>query len=157
MSLLNPPPPPPPLNPWVLRIAIAAAIAIVLAGGFYYAFRHRPHVQTVERFMDALVAGDYRQAYEIWQPSDSYTYQRFLLDWGKPSEWGEIREYEIVGVQGSGGKTFSVPDPVTGKRSTITVGGNFSGVLVGVRINRRLEPIYVWVENSDLSLSFPPF
>ena len=157
MDLLNPPPPPPPLNPWVLRIGIAVAIAIVIAGGFYYTFRHRAQVQTVERFMDALVAGEYRKAHEIWQPTKAYSFKLFLRDWGKISKWGEIREYEIADVQSSGNRSFSVPDPVTGKRSTITVSGNYSGLLVGVRINRRVEPEYIWVEKKDLSLSFPPF
>ena len=157
MGLLNPPPPPPPMNPWVIRIGIAVVLAVVIAGGLYYSFRHRAQVQTVEHFMDALVADDYRQAYELWQPSKSYTFARFLRDWGEFSKWGKIREYEIADVKTGGERSFSIPDPATGKRSIITVGSSYSGILVGVRINKRLEPEYIWVERDDLSLSFPPF
>ena len=156
MDLLNPPPPSPP-NPWPLRIAIVAAIAAALGGGLYYSFRHHTEIKTVERFMDALVAGDYREAHEIWQPASSYTYDRFRRDWGKPSKWGRIHSYEIVDVQSSGSRSFLVPDQETGRQRTINVSGTYSGVLVGVRINNRVEPEYIWVEKKNQSLSFPPF
>ena len=156
MDLLNPPPPSPP-NPWPLRIAIAAAIAAALGGGLYYTFRHHAEIKAVEQFMDALVAGDYRKAHKIWQPNPSYTYDRFRRDWGEPSKWGRIHSYEIVDVQSSGDRSFLIPDQETGRKRTINVSGNYSGVLVGVKINNRLEPEYIWVEKNNQSLSFPPF
>ncbi len=156
MDLLNPPPLSPP-NPWPRRIAITVAIAAMLGGGLYYQFRHYREIQTFERFMDALVAGDYKQAYEIWQPAQSYTYTRFLLDWGETSKWGRIHSYEITEVHSSGDRSFQVPDESSGGTRIINLSGSYSGLLVGVRINQRLEPEFVWVEKNDLSLSFPPF
>ena len=156
MDLLNPPPEQPP-NPWPLRILIAAAVLFVAATALFYQFRYYQEVSTAERFMDALVAGDYQEAHRIWQPTASYTLGDFLQDWGDTSTWGRIQSYEIVDVQGSGNRAVRFPDEFTGRTRTIDLSGSFSGVLIGIRINGRLEPEYIWVEKKDQSLSFPPF
>ena len=156
MDLLNPPPVKPP-NPWPLRIGIGVAVLLIIGGGLYYQFRYYSATKTVESFMDALVASDFEQAYKIWQPAESYTYGRFLRDWGKLSRWGKIHSYEIVDVQGGGNRAVRFPDEFTGRTRTIDLKGRYSGVLIGVSINNRVEPEYIWVEKKDLSLAFPPF
>lgn len=156
MDLLNPPPLKPP-NPWPKRILYVAVIVGVIGGALYFQFRYYSATKTVEAFMDALVAGDYKSAYKIWQPAPSYAYHNFLRDWGETSTWGKIRTYEIVEVHGSGNRAVQFPDEFTGRTRTIDISGSYSGVLIGVRINTRAELEYIWVEKKDLSLSFPPF
>ena len=70
---------------------------------------------------------------------------------------GKIRSYKIVDVQGGGNHAVRFPDEFTGRSRTIDLKGRYSGVLVGVSINNRAEPEYIWVEKKDLSLAFPPF
>lgn len=135
MTLLDAEPPPPP-NPWLKRFAIAAVVLVVVGGLAYWQFRYYGEVQQVERFLDALAAGDYALAYKIWSPTPTYTYQDFLADWGETTSMGRVRTYEILGVESR---------------------RNSSGVVVTVRINGREPPVRIWVEKKDKSLSFPPY
>lgn len=135
MTLLDQQPPPPP-NPWPKRLGLAAAVVVVVGGLLYWQFRFYGEVQQVRHFMDALAAGDYPQAYKIWNPTPTYTYQNFLEDWGETTSMGRVRSYEIAGVESR---------------------RNSSGVIVSVRINGREPPVRLWVEKKDKSLGFPPY
>ena len=70
-------------NSKALRYVISGvALALMLAGALWYFLRFAPEKHTVERFMNAVVAGDSQQAYKIWRPNPSFTYQDFLAFWG---------------------------------------------------------------------------
>lgn len=156
MTLLDPQPPPPP-NPWPKRILVALMLVLAVGSVLYWQFRYYGEEKQVEQFMDALVAGDYPRAYQLWKPSPSYRYQDFLEDWGELSTWGRIHSYEIVGVEGSKSYMLRVPVPGGTRARTIELSGQSSGLVISVRINRRLQPERIWVERKDKSLSFPPF
>jgi len=125
------------------------AFVLLLALGAWYLFRFYGEKRTVERFLDALVAGDTQRAYQIWKPQSSYSYQDFLDDWGPSGYYGPVKSYHI--------ETAQKPE-----------GG--SGVIVVVEIspyqsfpadndavkNRRTREVHIWVEQRDKSLSFPP-
>lgn len=150
LSLLDAQPPSPP-NPWPKRLALVVGLLAVLGSLFYWQFRYYPEQKQVERFMDALVAGDYRAAYRIWKPTPSYRFPDFLEDWGETTSFGRVRSYEIVKISGG-----SAVVSVEGGR-TLELNGGSSGVVVSVRINGREPPVRIWVEKKDKSLSFPPF
>ncbi|MGH9788444.1 MAG: hypothetical protein ACRD4U_07065, partial [Candidatus Acidiferrales bacterium] len=80
--------PPPPRNPWPLRIAAGLAVVVLVSAFLYWQFRFYPEQKQVERFLDALVAGDYPGAYQIWGPTPDYTFQDFLQDWGETTPRG---------------------------------------------------------------------
>jgi len=150
ISILDPQPPPPP-NPWPLRLGVGAVV-LVLVGTFAWSeFRYYGERRQVERFMDALVAGDYQTAYQLWKPSPAYPYQSFLEDWGETNSHGRIRNYEIVRI--------APPQNEVGVRGggTLSLGGESTGLIAYVRINGMQEPVRIWVERKDKSLSFPPF
>ncbi|MFQ5777112.1 MAG: hypothetical protein ACE5IP_03805 [Terriglobia bacterium] len=155
LSLLNPTLPRPP-NPWRKRLVIAAIVLAVAGGLAYWQFRYYPEKRQVERFMESLVAGDYRKAYEIWNPSPTYTYPNFLEDWGETTPFGRVRTYEIVAVQPASELLLQVPGE-GGRRRVIELRGASSGLVVSVRINGNEPPVRIWVERGDKSLSFPPF
>ena len=145
-----------PRSPWIKRILIAVLLLAALGLFLRWQFRYYGEKKAVRQFMEALVGGDYGRAYEIWQPTPSYSYQNFLQDWGEISPWGKIRSYEIVGVTeklqdlllpGTGG---------TNPRILERGEGNSSGVVILVRINGIREPERIWVEKKTKSLSFPP-
>lgn len=155
MSLFDAQPSPPP-NPWPYRLAVVLAVLAVVGGLLYWQFRFYPEKKQVERFMDALVAGDYQAAYRLWKPAPTYRYQDFLEDWGETTPRGRVRSYEIVGVEPAASALVAVPQG-GGNRRTLQVGGDSSGVIVSVRINGQEPPERIWVERKDKSLSFPPF
>lgn len=155
-SLLEPEPLPPP-NPWPLRIVIAVVVLAVVAGALYYQFRFYGEEKLVRQFMDALVAGDYQEAYRIWNPMPAYSYQAFLEDWGETTPFGRVRSYEIVGVRPTREVVLQVPAGGGEQPRNIRVGGDSSGVVVSVRINGIEKPVRLWVETNPPRLSFPPY
>lgn len=157
MTLLEPDSPLPPPNPWFRRMGIALFLLLLAGGLLYWQFRFYPEKKKVAAFMDALVAGDYPRAYQIWSPSPSYSFQDFLEDWGETSSWGRIRSYEIVGVEPTRETVLHVPDGGGGRRVLGLKTTESSGVVVAVRINGRVQSQRIWVERKDKSLSFPPF
>ena len=156
MILLDAPPLPPP-RLWPKRLAVAGLLLAVVAGVLYWQFRYYPEKKQVTRFMEALVAGDYQTAYQLWKPTPSYRFPDFLEDWGETTAFGRIRSYEIVEVESSSALLLQVPVEGGQTRRTLELKGNSSGVVVSVRINGQNPPVRIWVEKKDKSLSFPPF
>jgi hypothetical protein len=130
-------------------VVSGVALMIFLGFGTWYLLRFLPEKRTAGRFMDAVVAGDFQRAYQIWKPHPSYSYQDFLADWGLKGYYGPIKSYRIESAQ----------EPPNGG----------SGVVVVVEISpfepfppdkdpqsRRNREVSLWIERSDQSLSFPP-
>jgi hypothetical protein len=134
----------------LLRYVVsAAALAILVAVGLWFVFRYQTEKRVVEHFMDAVVAGDLQQAYQIWHPHPSYPYAEFVSDWGPSGYWGPVASYKLE----------SANEPENGG----------SGIIVTVEISpyspypdendpksSRTREVQIWVERSDKSLSFPP-
>ena len=51
---------------------------MVIVAACYVAFHNYREEQTISRFFTTLEKGDYRQAYRLWQPSETYSYDIFL-------------------------------------------------------------------------------
>ncbi|MFQ5816562.1 MAG: hypothetical protein ACE5H2_01225 [Terriglobia bacterium] len=156
ISLLEPEPLPPPRR-WLRRLVLALAVALVLGTVLYFTFRYYPEKRHVARFFDALVAEDYRQAYELWKPQPSFTYEQFLSIWGPNGDYGRIRSYELVEVESSRAVLLRLAVEGGSRQRTLTLEGNASGIVVSVRLNNLDPPVRLWVEKKDKSLSFPPF
>jgi hypothetical protein len=128
----------------------AAALGLILAVAGWYFLRYVPEKRTVVRFMDAVAAGNFEQAYQIWKPhGSSYAYQDFLADWSLQGYYGPIRSFRME----------SAEEPPKGG----------SGVIVVVEVSSvtpfpsDTDPqsghdreVRLWVERSDQSISFPP-
>ncbi|MGH9805485.1 MAG: hypothetical protein ACRD4D_09970, partial [Candidatus Acidiferrales bacterium] len=138
-------------NPWPLRIAAGLAVVVLVSAFLYWQFRFYSEQKQVERFLDALVAGDYPGAYRIWGPTADYTFQDFLQDWGETTPRGRIRSYEIVSVAEPPREVAVSGGP------TLRMGGNSSGVVVTVRLNGTTDEVKIWVERKNKTLSFAPF
>jgi len=147
MSLLSPPPEPSNKSKvWTFTIA---ALTVTLAIILYFAFRYYPEKKAAEHFLDALVAGNVRQAYSLWKPSESYKINDFMADWGPEGYYGPVKSYSIVKAtsrKGANGVILTIEvspySPVPDKND--------------VEKSRRTKQLNLWVNSSDKSFSFPP-
>ena len=133
MTLLDTTPPKPPLRIW--RYILLGLLAGLLAAGLYFAFRNYPEERAVTRFLTTLQKGNFQEAYQLWQPSPSYSFQNFLHDWGPEGDYGKIREFQILGSRS--------------ERATL--------VIVTVKINNISPPLDLVVDRKTKGLSYSVF
>ncbi len=126
--------PKPPNRLRKLAIVIVLFVA-ALGGAAWHQFRNYPEERAVARFLTTLEAGNYPEAYRLWQPSRSYTYQDFLRGWGEQGDYGKIRQFEILGAQAKGSQT----------------------VIVTVRINNVDPPLDLLVDRQTKGLAYSAF
>jgi hypothetical protein len=86
---------------WILLVVGTGSILFIL-------LRNYSEERAVTRFLTALQQGQYREAYQLWQPGPSYTYEDFLSGWGEKGDYGRIREFKILGARSEGSKTVVV-------------------------------------------------
>jgi hypothetical protein len=147
MSLLSPPPES--SNKYKALTYTGVALLITLAVILYFAFRYYPEKRAAEHFLDALVAGSAKQAYDLWKPSESYKIGDFMADWGPEGYYGPVKSYSIVKAtsgKGSNGVILTIEvspfSPLPDKSD--------------VEKSRRTKQLNVWVKSDDKSFSFPP-
>jgi len=133
MTLLDAPPPKPPRK--IGRYIVIALVVLILGGTGYFALRNLPEERAVSRFMTRLEEGNYREAYQLWQPTRDYSYADFLHDWGDHGDYGKIRTFKILGSRSKGSST----------------------VVVTLTINDQEPPRDLLVDRSTKGLAFSPF
>lgn len=147
MSLLSPPPEP--SNKYKAITYAGAGIAVALIIVLYFTFRYYPEKKAADHFLDALVAGDTKHAYELWKPSASYRYGDFLADWGPDGYYGPVKSYELVKTSASKGSNGVVILVAVSPFSPMPDKND-------VEKSRRTKQLNVWVNSNDKSFSFPP-
>jgi hypothetical protein len=133
MTLLDAKPsqPPRPIGRYIL-LALAMVFAGVMA---YIVFRNFPEERAISRFLTTLEQEKFQEAYNLWQPSKSYTYQDFVNNWGMQGDYGKVRSFKILGSRSKGPNT----------------------VIVTVTINGVQPPIDLLVDRQTKGLAFSPF
>ncbi len=127
---------------------IALAILVALAVWFFF-LRFAAEKRTATRFLDAVVAGNYQQAYQLWHPGPSYAYNDFLQDWGPEGYYGPVRSFRITRVeQPKGGSGVTIEVEV----SPFQPFPDESDVVK----NRQTKEVRLSVERSDQSITFAP-
>jgi hypothetical protein len=106
MTLLDATPPKPPRK--IGRYVLLALVVIVVGGVGYALLRNFREERTVSHFLETLEQGNFQEAYRLWQPSPSYSYQDFLHDWGERGDYGKIRTFKILGSRSKGSGTVIV-------------------------------------------------
>ena len=71
----------------------------MLGASVWYFLRYTTEKHTVEHFMHAVVTGDSQQAYQIWHPHASFSYQDFLSFWGPNGYYSPIKTYRIESAE----------------------------------------------------------
>jgi hypothetical protein len=138
MTLLDAKPPKPvsgfrkhvPLSVLIPSVVLIAVIAALLA----FRFRNYREEGAVAQFLETLKQGNYQEAYRLWQPTSSYSYDDFVRDWGEKGDYGKIRQFEILGSQSKG-----------------------AIAIVTVRINNVNPPLELIVDRKTLGLAYSIF
>jgi len=131
------------------RRLIMTVVFVVLGGvGLWWLLRYHTEKVTVYHFLSAVEAGDMQRAYQIWKPVPSYTFDRFLEDWGPNGYYGPVKSFNVkdtdhpagcacvdVIVQVNPDHPFPEKDDVVGQAKT--------------------KEVKLRVEYSDQSIGFP--
>jgi hypothetical protein len=129
---------------------VVGALVLVAAIALYFTFRFYPEQRAVQRFFDALVAGDMKTAYELWKPQPSYRMQDFLADWGPHGYYGPVKSYKIIKIR----------EPKESRNSVAVevAVSPFSPMpdTSDAEKSRRTRVVTVWMNTEDKSFSFPP-
>lgn len=89
--------PPPSKAPRYIIISILAVAAVYLVSIFIsHEILLRHEEQAVEGFLNAVASGDLQHAYQIWQPTESYSLKDFEDDWGPNGYYGPIKSYRVT-------------------------------------------------------------
>jgi hypothetical protein len=134
-----------------LRYVVSGvALALLLGASGWYFMRYTAEKHTVEHFMHAVVVGDTQQAYQIWHPHASFSYQDFLGFWGPNGYYSPIKSYRIESAE-------VPPKGGTGVVIVVEISAydQFPRPEETVKSAQDRE-VRLWVERSDQSLSFPP-
>jgi hypothetical protein len=133
MTLLDAIPPPKPRK--IGRYILLALVILMVGGTLYIVFRNYPEERAVSRFLTTLEQGNFREAYLLWQPSPTYSYQDFLHGWGEQGDYGKIRNFKILGSRSKGSET----------------------VIVTVTINNEQPPLDLVVDRKTKGLAYSIF
>ena len=131
-------------------IVTGIALAILLAGSVWWLLRFHTEKGTIRHFMNAVIAGNLQQAYQIWKPSPSYSFNDFVEDWGPNGYYGPVKSFHIE------------------NRPEHRAGG--SGVAIKIELSpyqpfpadddqvkrAKTKEVTLWVEFKDQSITFPP-
>ncbi len=88
---------------WLLIIIIVVVTVLIVRQFWDY-----PEKRAVTRFMTTLEKGDYRRAYQLWQPAPSYAFGDFMHGWGPEGDYGKIRSFQIVSAKSFGSSTVKI-------------------------------------------------
>lgn len=133
MTLLDSKPPKPPSGirkyiPLPLLILVVVLIGVLVG----YRLWDYSEERAVSRFLSTLEQGNYQEAYRLWQPSPSYSFDDFMRGWGERGDYGKIRSFEIIRSRSKGPNT----------------------VLVTVRINDVDPPLDLIVDRKTKGLAY---
>ena len=132
------------------RALLGIVLTALVVFGIWWLVRFHAEKVTAERFMNALVAGQTQQAYQIWKASPSYAYKDFLDDWGPNGYYGPVKSFRIAGAAEPRKSLDSVAVAVH-----ISPYAPFPADQDSADNNKTKE-VVIWVDRKDQSLSFPP-
>ena len=133
MTLLDSKPPKPPSGirkyiPLPILILVPALTGALVA----YRWWDYPEERAVSRFLTTLEQAHYQEAYRLWQPSPSYSFDDFMRGWGNQGDYGRIRSFDILHSKSKGSST----------------------VIVTVRINNVEPPLDLIVDRKTKGLAY---
>ena len=133
-----------------LRYAVTGVAAFILLSFalWFFVLRFLGEKRAVSAFMDAVVAEKFEDAYKLWKPQASYTYDRFLGDWGAKGYYGPIKSYRIENAGAPKGSSGTVVVVQISPESAFP--DDRDPKSKGTRV------VAIWVESKDMSFSFPP-
>jgi hypothetical protein len=130
-------------------IVTIGVFVLVFPDYLWYPFVYYKEVNTVRHFVIDITKGDMQQAYQIWKPSPSYSFNDFMEDWGPAGYYGPVRSYRLGRPahikNGSGAEILLDVSPYQ----------PFPNSNNPIQMNKTKE-VRLWVEFKDQSIGFPP-
>ena len=130
-------------------IVTIGVFVLVFPDYLWYPFVYYKEVNTVRHFVIDVTRGDMQQAYQIWKPSPSYSFNDFMEDWGPAGYYGPVRSYRLGRPahikNGSGAEIVLDVSPYQ----------PFPDSNNPIQLNKTKE-LRLWVEFKDQSIGFPP-
>ena len=140
-------------------VGVIVTIAVFVAAFpayLWYPFVYYKEERTVRQFLTQVIAGNTQQAYQIWKPSDSYTYARFNEDWGPYGYYGPVRSYRMERPEhikaGALGKSDAVADVIVDVSPDSPFPADDD-----IAKQHKVKQVHLWVEFDNQAISFPPF
>jgi hypothetical protein len=131
------------------QFLVTAVIILIVVAIIAYWNRYWSEERVVDQFFTALEQKNLEKAYALWRADPQwqqhverykeYPFGQFQLDWGPTGDFGYINKHEVLGAV--------APKSANTKAS---------GVIVAIRVNDRVKPACLWVENSTKAISFSP-
>ena len=118
-------------KPQLLPLFLAGLV--VGLGILIYFFANFREEKTIQKYFETLRQGNLPEAYQLWGPTDEYTYCDFMIDWGPKGYYGKIKRFEIVSSKSQG-----------------------TGVVIMVQLNNLRKPIGFWVKRKTQKIGFSP-
>ena len=115
-------------------LILSALLIAIIVGLLAFRFWNFREERAVSTFLTTLEQGNYQEAYRLWQPAESYSFNDFLHDWGEKGDYGKIRRFEILGSE---------------SRTSIAI--------VTVQINGVNPPLRLIVDRKTLGLAYSVF
>jgi hypothetical protein len=145
--------PPSKLQRYLIRVtAVIVTIAVFVAvfpAYLWYPFVYHREVSTAHRFMDAVSKGNLQRAYQIWEPSASYSFKDFTDDWGPNGYYGPVRSYRLGRPEHI--KNGSATDIEIEVSPYSTFPDNDE-----IKMNAT-KTVHLWVNFKDQAITFPPY
>ena len=156
MGLLNPTPVRPPSKKLrhsiIVVVAVVvtyAAFAVMLPKVLWYPIYYHSEWGTIHRFLNAVLAGDTKDAYQIWKPVPSYTFDRFMEDWGPDGYYGPVKSYKVMSA------TVKKKSNMVEVNVAISPYAPLPAESDGEK-SSKTRVVTLWISPEDKSFSFPP-
>jgi len=73
-----------------------AAVFLVLGSvGLWWLLRYHTEKVTIHHFLTAVASGEMQRAYQLWKPVPSYSFDRFMEDWGPDGYYGPVKSFNV--------------------------------------------------------------
>lgn len=132
-------------------ITVAAGVVILfLIVWYWFGLRFYKEDATTHHFMNAVVVGNFQDAYKIWKPEASYSFKDFQDDWGENGYYGPVHSYRVTHI---GKERNSSAAVITIEVSPYSPFPDEHDIAK----QSKTKEIKLWVQFSDESMSFPPF
>lgn len=83
---------------WPLLAIVVVVIGVIA----FFAFHNLPEKRAVADFLTQLEQGNYKEAYNLWQPAPNYSFDDFMHDWGPKGDYGKVHDFRIVSAASKG-------------------------------------------------------
>ena len=137
---------PPSKTPRYIFLGALAVFAIAFL--IWHQVRYDSEEKVVETFLNAVVAGNLQQAYQLWKPMPGYSFHDFQQDWGPGGYFGITKSYRIEDAYGPKNSSS------VGVRVSLSSVAPFPKNDPDAKFKTR--DVEIWVNAQTHALSFPP-